>query len=399
MLGPVVPASHLAGILSDGIPRSITELTGLSGLARSTVRERVGELVSIDLLCPTGQTVSRGGRPTALFQIRDDSWLVLAVDLGVRHCQVGVTNMFGTLLATHRMDIDIADGPDIILALVTQVAVNLLQRNGISPDCIRAVGVGLPGPVEHATGRPIDPPVMPGWHQADVPAALRSHFGVPVLVDNDVNAAVLGERLLGWPDCSDLVYVKVSTGIGAGIVSHGQLLRGAQGAAGDIGHVLLHSTARQQCRCGRVGCLEAAAGGDAIVRTLAQEYGRDVTSLTDVVRLAQAGDAQVSQLLRESGRAVGDVLVASVSLLNPSTIVLGGTLGELGDHLLTAVRETVYARGSSLATRDLTITRSKAGADAALVGAGVLGIEHLLSREYIQERIDLATGTLSMNRP
>jgi len=387
--GPLVPASHLARILGDGQPRSLSELTELSGLARSTVRQRLDDLAAIQLVSPTGQSRSTGGRPTALFRIQDDSWLVLAVDMGVTHCQVGVANLFGRILASAELEIDIMEGPSVNLDLVARVAKGLLRRHGIGEERIRAVGIGLPGPIEHATGRPVDPPVMPGWHDADVPRILCSYFDVPIIVDNDVNVAALGEKLIGWPDCSDLIYVKVSTGIGAGIISHGQLQRGAQGAAGDIGHVLLHSTVRLQCRCGRVGCLEAVASGDAIIRALAQQ-GMNVNSLADVTRLALTGNPEVSHLLRLSGQAIGEVLVASVSLLNPSVIVIGGKLGVLGDHILTSVREIVYSRSAPLATRDLRIARTKAGDSAPLIGASVLGTTHLLSHDYIQGRINNA---------
>jgi len=384
---PAVPASRLVEFLADGRARSISELAAHTGLSRSTVKQRTDELMAIGLVQPTGTAVSTGGRPSAMLRLQAEAWPVLAIDLGASHLRVGICDLFGKLLADTRAEIDIAQGPKTVIGIVAETAKALLRRTGIPLNRISAVGMGLPGPVEHSSGRPIDPPIMPGWHNVDVRAMMGKHFSAPVLIENDANIAALGEQAYGWPTVQNLIYVKVSTGIGAGIIANGELQRGAQGTAGDIGHVHVSSDGNLVCRCGKIGCLEAFASGSAVLRDL-NKRGRQVSSIAEIAALADRGDAEVTALLRDCGRAIGEVLVTCVSLLNPSVITVGGSLGELGDHILASVREIVYSRSPTLTTRDLTIARTRAGEKAALIGAGALAVNYVLSHDYIQARIE-----------
>jgi predicted NBD/HSP70 family sugar kinase len=240
------------------------------------------------------------------------------------------------------------------------------------------MGVGLPGPVEHSSGRPINPPIMPGWDGYDVPGHLGRELGAVVLVDNDVNVMALGEHFAHWPDADHLVLVKVATGIGSGIISDGALRRGAQGAAGDLGHIQVPHGPDLPCRCGNTGCLEAVASGAAVAARL-RELGIEAASSRDVVRLARAGSVPAIQALREAGRQIGQVLASAVSLLNPDVIVLGGALSQAGEHLLAGVREVVYARSLPLATQHLRIVESRTGERAGVIGAAVLVLDHMLA--------------------
>jgi predicted NBD/HSP70 family sugar kinase len=219
---------------------------------------------------------------------------------------------------------------------------------------------------------------------------IGEHFGVPVLVDNDVNIMALGERQLAWPEVDDLLFVKVATGIGAGVISGGTLRRGAQGTAGDLGHVYVPRGAEIYCRCGNRGCLEALASGAALGRQLQTEDGAALSSL-DVIERVRQGDIEAIQAVRQAGRDIGEVLTTCVSLINPSTIVIGGSLSAAGEFLIAGVREAIYTRATPFATQHLEITRSRMGADAAIAGAGVLAIEHALSNE----RVDAMVASLS----
>ena len=178
------------------------------------------------------------------------------------------------------------------------------------------------------------------------------------------------------------MFVKVATGIGCGIISDGALRRGANGAAGDLGHVQVPGDVAAVCRCGNVGCLEAVASGAAVARALS-EVGIDAGSSRDVVALARAGSTEAIGLIRDAGRTIGEVLASAVSLLNPSIIVIGGSLAEAGDPLLAGVREVVYRRSLPLATADLRIVASSSGVRAGIVGAAVLAIEHALAPEAV----------------
>ena len=224
---------------------------------------------------------------------------------------------------------------------------------------------------------------MPGWDGFDVPGFVRESLrGAEVVVDNDVNVMALGERFLTFPDVDHLMFVKVATGIGCGIISDGALRRGANGAAGDLGHVQVPGDVSALCRCGNVGCLEAVASGAAVARALG-ELGIEAGSSRDVVALARSGSTSAIALIRDAGRTIGEVLASAVSLLNPSIIVIGGSLADAGDPLLAGVREVVYQRSLPLATADLRILASASGMRAGIVGAAVLAIEHALAPERL----------------
>ena len=369
-------------ILRDGQPRTRSELASLTGLARSTVASRVESLVKLGLVRPVGDAVSTGGRPSSQFALNASGRVVLGVDVGASHVRIAVTDLKGTILAQDSVAMEVAEGPTTVLAWVANAGRDLLKAVKASPSELLAVGVGLPGPVEHATGLPIDPPIMPGWDRFDVPRNLTEQFGVPVLVDNDVNIMALGERELSWPDIDHFIFVKVATGIGSGVISGGLLQRGAQGIAGDIGHVYVPQGGDVTCRCGNKGCLEALAAGPAIARKL-RTTGLEVESSADIIALVKAGNTDAIQAVREAGRTIGQVLTACVSIINPAVIVLGGSIAQAGEHLLAGAREVVYARSMPLATGQLQIANSRAGANSAVLGASMLAIHHALSPERV----------------
>lgn len=365
-------------LLRDGQPRTRSDLATLTGQARSTIAARVDALLGSGLVSPAGEATSTGGRPPATFAFNPAARVVLAVDLGATHARLAVTDLAGTVLAEHGEAIAIADGPGPVLDRVAELGRQLLSTAGRDRGDLVSVGVGLPGPVEHSTGRPINPPIMPGWDDADVPGHLTRLLGVPVLVDNDVNIMALGEHATAWRTVDHLLFVKVATGIGAGIISDGAIRRGAQGAAGDLGHIAVPGGLDLPCRCGNTGCLEAVAAGPAIAAAL-REQGLAAGSSADVVALVRAGDVAAGREVREAGRHIGEVLAACVSLLNPSMIVVGGIVAEAGEHLLAGIREVVYRRSLPLATQHLRIVTTRTGVRAGVLGAAAMAAEHVLS--------------------
>lgn len=313
--------------------------------------------------------------------------VVLAVDLGATHARVAVTDLASDVLAEHGETLAIADGPERVLDRVATIARDLLDRAGRPASELVGVGVGLPGPVDHRSGRPTNPPIMPGWDDADVAGRLHLLLGpAPVLVDNDVNIMALGEHATEFRDVDHLLFVKVATGIGAGIISDGGIRRGAQGAAGDLGHVAVPGGEDRPCRCGNTGCLEAVASGAAVATQLSRA-GLDATSSADVVALVRSGDLTSAAAVRDAGRAIGEVLAACVSMLNPSVIVVGGSLAEAGEHLLAGIREVVYRRSLPLATQHLRIVTSRARGRAGILGASTMAIDHVLAGEELQALI------------
>jgi predicted NBD/HSP70 family sugar kinase len=286
------------------------------------------------------------------------------------------------VLAEHWEECDIDLGPEQVLTRVIKEGRRLISEIGRRPDELAGVGVGLPGPVEQATGRPISPPIMPGWDGFDVPGFLDAEFGRVAIVDNDVNIMALGEHFSVYPGVQNLVFVKVATGIGSGIIIDGELRRGSQGAAGDLGHLNVPHDEQVVCRCGNVGCLEAVASGAAVAAKL-RAVGIEAHTSADVVRLVKAGSVEAVPLVRQVGRTIGEVLASVVSMLNPSVIVVGGPLAEAGEGLLAGVREVVYRRSLPLATQHLRIVQAQVGYQAGVIGASVEVIDHALAADQL----------------
>jgi predicted NBD/HSP70 family sugar kinase len=365
-------------LLRDSRPRTRAELIALTGQARSTIATRIDALMDTGLVAPAGTAGSTGGRRPTTFAFRPGARVVLAVDLGATHARLAVTDLASTVLAASDQPLAITAGPEAVLPWVARAGRDLLTAAGRDVRDLAGIGVGLPGPVEHSTGRPVNPPIMPGWDDVDVAGILGAELGADVLVDNDVNVMALGEHRTAWSQVSDLLLVKVSTGIGAGIIADGALRRGAQGAAGDVGHMFVPGADHVTCRCGNTGCLEAVASGQAVADALAAQ-GLDAADSAGVVALVRSRRLAASQAVRQAGRDIGGVLAACVSVLNPSVIVIGGVVADAGDHLVAGIREVVYHRALPLASRHLRITTSRAGARAGVLGASAMAVDHVLS--------------------
>lgn len=380
-------AADLLAVMLDGQSRTRAELISATGMSRSTIGAKVDALLESGLLAPVGAAASTGGRPPVQFRFDPSARVTIAADLGATHAAVALTDLAGTPIETHYDDINIAEGPDIVLGWVIEQARGLLLKHDRMADLV-GVGIGVPGPVEHSSGRPVRPPIMPGWDGYDIPARIAADLSVPALVDNDVNLMALGEHARIHPGVADMIFIKVATGIGAGIITHGMLHRGAKGSAGDLGHVASRHAGGDQCRCGNYGCLEAVASGPAIAARL-RAQGVDAERTVDIVNLVEAGDLTAGTELREAGRIIGEALATAVSLLNPSVIVVGGLLTRAGDHLIAGVREVVYTRSLPLATGALQILPARTGRDAAIVGAAVMVTEHILG---VRNGTDAAAG-------
>jgi predicted NBD/HSP70 family sugar kinase len=390
--------AHGAGavlrLIREGKASTRAEIVAQTGLARSTVTQRLDALMAERLVVPAGESSSTGGRPPTVFAFNRGAGVILAADLGATHSRVAVTDLAGEVLAESAADIAIAEGPEAVLGWLGEQLDGLLEEGGSERGNVRGVGVGVPGPVEFAAGRPVAPPIMPGWDGYPVADRLRERYSAPVLVDNDVNIMALGEHWASWHEVEHLMFVKVGTGIGCGIVASGRIHRGAQGAAGDLGHVQITDDDRVVCRCGNVGCLEAVAGGGAMAAQLS-ELGHEASDSRDVVRLVRSGSQDAVRLVRQAGRELGGVLATSVNLFNPAVIVIGGDIAEgVDEHLLAGVREVVYQRSLPLATRSLRIVRSRLGDRAGVTGAAIMVIQQVLSPEAVDEAVAAAAAAV-----
>lgn len=380
----------LSAIRSNS-PISLGDLGLRLGLGRSVIAARVAELLQAGLIVEAGVGPSTGGRAPRQVRLRADAGAVIGVDVEATGLRVGIADLHGTILDSTSDAVDVAAGPDVVLRRVESRVDELLARHEAA-DTLWGMGVGLPGPVEFATGLPVAPPIMPGWDGYDVRQRLSARYDVPVWVDNDVNLMALGEMRVSPAAraVDDLLYVKIGTGIGAGLVSGGRVHRGHNGCAGDIGHVAVPEASTVICRCGNVGCLEAVAGGAALAREgrrLAETGGSPVMAemlsaerkfaVSDVSMAAEQGDPAACALLSRAGRLVGTTLATLVSFYNPALVILGGGVVNAGDPVLAAIREAVYRRSLPLATRTLRIEPSRLTGTAALAGAVHLVLDEL----------------------
>ncbi|WP_088245282.1 ROK family transcriptional regulator [Streptomyces sp. LUP47B] len=391
-------AGDLLELVRSG--RAVTRgaLQQATGLSRATVGQRLDRLFRAGWLREgAGGPVDSplGGRPSITLEFDDAHAVVLAADLETRHARACVLSLTGEILAEHSGALAIEDGPDAVLGELGRWFAELLEKAGHRAEEVCGIGLAVPGPVDLESGRVVQPPIMPGWDGYDIrgrlSGAFTEHTGtgpVPVLVDNDANLMAYGEQRTAYPDCSAFVLVKVSTGIGAGVVVDGSVYRGIDGGAGDLGHIRVPAGAEALCRCGSYGCLAAVASGGAVARRLAAA-GVPAASGSDVRDLLASGHPEAAALAREAGRQVGDVLATVVTLLNPGVLMIAGDLA--GTPFLTGVRELLYQRALPRSTARLEVVTSRLGERAGLIGAGALVVEHLYAPARVEERL-LAMG-------
>ncbi len=397
MASPRSTAGHLLELIRTGQAGTRGELQSLTGLSRSTVGHRLDQLFAAGWIASTPGQLSTGGRPSVRLTFDTGHAVVLAADLDTTHGHAAVLDLAGAVLAQHRGELRVADGPETVLDTLAAWFADLLESSGRSAARVCGAGLSVPGPVEFASGLVIRPPIMPGWDGYPIRDRLREALAaragtdpaLPVLVDNDANLMALGEQRTGWPDCSTFVLVKVSTGIGAGVVIDGEAFRGVDGGAGDLGHIRLHDRPDARCMCGSYGCLAAVASGRAVAGQLAA-LGIRAESGTDVRALLDAGQPDAVRLARAAGQRCGEVLATAVTLLNPGVLMIAGDLAET--QFLTGVRELMYQRALPRATRSLQIVTSRLGDRAALVGAAAMVVEHLYAPEQADERLGAPAG-------
>lgn len=381
-------SSYLARLIAAGQATSRSDLARVTGLARSTVSQHLAPLIRINLIAEGEAENWARGRPPSVLHLNPQAGVILVADLGASRGRLGIADFGQHFLAERSIETNVARGPESVLSEVRQAFRQLLTEHDIMARSVRLIVVGLPAPVDFASGVPVRPPIMPGWDNYPVSAAFQSDFAAPVLVDNDVNLMALGEARSRPASQCPLLYVKVSTGIGCGIVTHdGQLHRGADGAAGDIGHVRVPGH-EEICRCGAVGCIEAFASYGAIARRL----GGDGNVAAPP---READGSQVASLVRAAAGDIGEVIAMLVHFFNPGVIVLGGRMTQFGDEMLAGVRSVVYRRALPLATRKLSVELSTLGRRAGIVGGVVLGVEHVLSPQGLRTLLGSASEAVS----
>jgi glucokinase-like ROK family protein len=398
-------AESLARVIQVVRRKKVTsrpEVARITGFSRTLVSKYIDSTIELNLLEEGTLGVSTGGRAPRLLKFNADAGAILIAELGASGMSIALSDLSGKLSEIVEIEGDIGQGPEKVLLKIENAFEKIIAK---TKQEIWGIGIGLPGPVEFAAGVPMSPPIMPGWDRYPVRERFSKKFNAPVWVDNDVNLMALGEVAKNQEKkYNELIYIKIGSGIGAGILTHGRLHRGAQGCAGDIGHIAVAGVTDTVCRCGNVGCLEAIAGGIAIARDalVAAENGdskylRDCLKAnkkieaSDVIAGAKSGDKWCVDSINAAGQQVGKILATLVNFHNPSLIVVGGGISNAGDPLLASIRETVFKRSLPLATRDLEI---RIGADSdptGLIGAAEMVISELFSptilKQWVQDGI------------
>lgn len=384
-----IPASpgEILVLIRSGRVRTRRDLQELTGLSRSTVSLRLTQLTSAGYIRAVEQRVGATGRPAEILSFDESDKLVLAGYLGATRARFALTDAGGTILAERTEELPIHQNPDLVLKLVTKRFRELLKSAGRDRAELAGVGIGLPGPVDFRTGRPVQPPIMPGWHGHPVGEQLADALGCPVFVDNDANLLGLGEARTHYPEVDNLLFVKVGTGIGAGVILGGRPERGATGQGGDIGHIrIARPVDGARCACGAHGCLAAHASGAALARQLA-ERGIRASTTRDVVRLVEDANPDAIALVQDAGRLLGEVLATAVALLNPTIVVIGGDLALTREHLLVGIRQRLQERTVPALSSSLAVVESRLGGLAGVHGARHMVLDQVFSADAVDARL------------
>jgi len=373
---------------------SRSEITSITGWSKAKASQEIRSLVNKGLLVEVGEGVSQGGRKPGLLRINTQLGYIVGIDIGAINLQIAMADVTGLVVQQRSEPTDVHLRPESVLGRCSELITEMAIAQGVTPAQILGIGVGVPGPVDFAQGVLVAPPLMPKWENFRIRGFFKETFpSAFVVVDNDVNIMALGEQRAGdGANVDHFIFIKIGTGIGAGIISNGKIHRGSDGSAGDIGHICVDKKG-PLCTCGNIGCLEAMAAGPAIV-SKAMEVAQNGTSpilskmlklnggvlqAEDVNTACREGDQAALDIIRDSGQMIGDVLAGLVNFFNPSHIFIGGRIANVGNHLLVAIRRAVLQRSLPLATAHLSIKFSRMGPDAGVKGAIALVLDHLFA--------------------
>jgi glucokinase-like ROK family protein len=398
--GPAAGAAIFRIIKKTG-PLSRAAIVRETGLSKSTVSMHVEKLIKMGLICEEDHDQhSNLGRKGLLLKFAVDSGFIIGIDLGATSLYVALCNLDAEIIDSRSEDLLVSIGPERVMERVVFLIDALLTEHDLKVSGLLGIGMGVPGPVEFATGIPVSPPIMPGWHRYPIRSVLQTRYHCPVYIDNDVNVMAMGEKYYGLSkNIDNFIFVKIGTGIGAGIFCNGKLYRGSQGCAGDIGHIGVDGV-ELLCPCGNKGCLEIVAAGPAIglMGKEAAEKGQSKLLLEklnqqgyitakDVGSLAEHGDLACVEIIQASGRTIGQVLAKLINFFNPSLIIIGGGVSGLGVRFLAAIKEVVYQRSLPLATRELQIQFSMLKKQAGVIGAAAMALEEIFSHNNVTEMV------------
>lgn len=374
---------------------SRSELTRLTGLSRATVSSIVTDLLSAGLIREGADTADPRtrptGRPAQSLTLIPSAAFAVAADIGHHHVRVAVCDLHGNPIWDTAVGNDTDRAPSETLDLTADLIHQALREKGIAIADVLGLGVDIAVPVRAADGVLEAHGIMPGWVGLRPGRELEQRTGLTTWIANDADAGALAERLYGaGRGTSDMIYIRLSTGIGAGILSGGRPLTGAGGLAGEFGHILADPRG-PICRCGNRGCLETVAGSAAIARLLEHSWGRRVT-VPDLLRLIDEGEKGAVRALEDAAERVGFVLANLVTVLNPEFIVVGGDLAAAGPKLFEPMERAIRRYALAPAAEDVTVVPGELGDQAEVRGAAGMVLAHapriLAGRRVAAERGD-----------
>ncbi|MFE7044475.1 ROK family protein [Streptomyces atratus] len=377
----VVRAVRMAGSLTQA---EIARSTGLSAATVSNIVRELKDGGTVEVT-PT----SAGGRRARSVSLSGDAGIVIGVDFGHTHLRVAVGNLAHQVLAEESEPMDVDASAAEGFGRAERLVKRLIETTGISPDKVIGVGLGVPGPIDVESGTLGSTSILPGWTGINPSEELAGRLGVPVYVDNDANLGALGELVWGsGRGVRDLAYIKVASGVGAGLVIDGNIYRGPGGTAGEIGHITLDESG-PVCRCGNRGCLETFTAARYVLPLLQPSHGPDLT-MERVVQLARGGDPGCRRVIGDVGRHIGSGVANLCNLLNPSRVVLGGSLAEAGELVLAPIRDSVSRYAIPSAARQLSVLPGALGGRAEVLGALALVLSEMGDSPLLESSLSTA---------
>lgn len=373
-------SATIFSLIATGAATSRSALLKASGIARATLSSRLAPLLQSGIVVETEKTTPSGGRPSRVLEVNSNAGYVLVANFGETFVRIATMDLQANIISQETMAFTTQNDPVATLEMLADAFSALVGKDGLADRFLAGIGLSLPAPIDVRIHSVVRPSVLPDWAGFDITGWFSTRYRVPVHVEKDVNLMAIYEHERNFPDVDDMFFIKAGTGIGSGIITGGRLFRGAQGGAGDIGHIQFSSDHAPLCRCGKLGCVEARAAGWALARDL-RATGYQAENSRDVVHLVDQNKPEAIMSVRKAGQVIGEATADVVSLLNPSLVVVGGTLAQTGDFLLAGVRELVYQRCLPLATHDLRIVSGATTLDTALGGAALIVLDDAFSQD------------------
>lgn len=367
--------SRVIAVLKEQGRASQAEIARATGLSRTTVSTLIAEMKDAGLVSDAGAQLdaSRAGRPGVQLVLQDPAQAVVGIDFGHSHVQVAIADLAHNVLGERRCDLDVNRRALEALDTSARMFDELLAETGVAHENVVGAGIGIPGPVDREHGTVGSASILPGWVGLRIASEMQARLGLAVEIENDANLGALAEQTWGaGRDCSNFAYIKAATGLGAGIVIDGHLLRGATGTAGEIGHTTLDE-AGALCYCGNRGCLETVASGPAIVQLVGRVAG-ETLSLSRIVELAVEGDVRCRRAIADAGREIGVAVAGLCNLINPERVIVGGSLSRTGEVLLGPLRESIRRHSVQAAAQSVHVCPAVFVERAELLGSVALAL-------------------------